>query len=67
MARLPCGRSRISIRQAAEIYRMLKRAEFYRSRRIRRIVDHRVTDIAVVSNHFAAVAHVLAVMTTKTT
>ena len=35
-------------------------------RRARRIVDHRVADVAVISNHLAAVANVFAVMAAET-
>ena len=31
------------------------------------IVDHRVADVAVISNHLAAIANVFAVMTAETT
>jgi len=30
------------------------------------IVDHRVADVAVISNYFAGIAHVLSVMTAET-
>jgi len=57
----------LPVTEATKIDRMLKRAQLYRRRRICGIVDHGVTDVAVVSNHLAVVTYVLAVMTTKTT
>jgi hypothetical protein len=57
----------LSITETAKIYRVLKRAQLYRRRRICRVVDHSVTDVAIVSNHLAFFTHMLAVMTTKTT
>ena len=57
----------LSIAEATEVYRMLKRAQLYRRCRIGRIVDHCVTNVAVVSNYLAVLTHLLAVMTTKTT
>lgn len=56
----------LSITETAKIYRMLKRAQLHRRRRVCRIVDHTVTNVAVVSNHLAVLTYLLAVMTTKT-
>jgi hypothetical protein len=39
----------------------------YRSRWIRRVVDHRVADVAVIADHLSVFAHVVAVVTTETT
>jgi len=54
--------------ETTEVYRMLKRTSFHiLLRRGGGIVNHRVADIAVVGNHLAGVADVLAIMTTEAT
>ena len=55
-----------AVREAAQINRMLIGTELHGSGGICRVVNHRVTYIAVVADDLARVANVLAVMTTKT-
>src|SRR6185369_1018608 len=45
---------------------MLIRAKLHCSCRVRGVVNHRVTDIAVISNYLSGIAHMLTVMATKT-
>ena len=56
----------LAIGQPTEINRMLIGADLHGSCRISRIVNYSVTDIAIAATDLARVAHVLAVMTTKT-
>jgi hypothetical protein len=55
-----------AISEATEIYRVCDQSCFHRTRRIRRVEQHRVADITVIGNHFAGVAYVLTIMTAKT-
>src|SRR6266481_6972129 len=54
-----------AVGQRAEINRVLEWSGLYRSGRIKRIVDYRVADVAVVGDDFAGVADVLAVVTAE--
>src|SRR5260370_41489590 len=54
-----------AVGQRAEINRVLEWSGLYRSGRIKRVVDHRVADVAVVGDDFAGVADVLAVVTAE--
>jgi len=56
----------VFVGEPAKVNRMLKGPGFYRGCRIQRIVDHGVTNIAVLGNHFAGVADVLAIMAAET-
>jgi hypothetical protein len=51
--------------QRAEINRVLEWSGLYRSGRIKRVVDYRVADVAVVGDDFAGVADVLAIVTAE--
>ena len=56
-----------AVGETSEINRMLERSGLpIVFRRARRIVDHRVADVAVISNHLAAAADVFTVMTAET-
>ena len=55
----------VFISERAQINRMLERSGLDRRRRVHRVIDDRVTDIAVIGNHFAGVADMLAVMTAE--
>src|SRR5882724_988112 len=61
------ARLALAIREPAQVNRMLERSHLYCGGRIQRVIDHGVTDIAVVGDHFAVVADMLAVMTTEAT
>jgi hypothetical protein len=56
-----------AIGEASEIDRMLEssgpRILFWRSSRV---VDHRVADVAIIPDHFARIANMLAIMATET-
>ena len=61
------ARLAFAIRETAEVDWMLKRAgSRVVFRRARRIVDHRVADVAIVPDHFAGVANMFAVVTAET-
>ena len=55
------------IREASQVNRMLKGTGlhilFWRAGRV---VDHRMADVAIIPDHFACIANVLAVVTAET-
>ena len=53
------------IGERPQINRMDEWSGLHRRRRIHRVIDHRVTDVAVVRDHLSVVTHVFTVMTTK--
>src|SRR6266487_758764 len=54
--------------QAAQVDRMLERPSLrILFRRIRRVVNHCVAEVAIVPDYFAGLAHMLVIMTTETT
>ena len=55
-----------AICQPAKINRMLISAEFHRRCRVSRIVNHGVTDVAVLADDLARIAHMFTIVTTKT-
>ena len=61
------ARVAFAIGQRAQINRVLEWSDLYRGGRIKRVVDYRVADVAVVGDDFAGVADVLAVVTAEAT
>src|SRR5688572_32515106 len=56
-----------SIAESAKIHRVLESRDLYRGCGILRVIDDRVTDVAVVPNNLAAIANVLSIVTPETT
>src|SRR5262245_50140144 len=64
----PVTRVALTIRETTEIHRMLKRSgSGILLGRTRRIVKHRVADVAIISYYLAGAADVFAIMTAETT